>query len=656
MFNFKDNSIKKILLVLCCLISFLLIALFAVNIVFFAGALLSTDSEYTPLSNSMIFGIIELLLILVIIVLVYLIYSYVRKVILSPLSTIKSGIGEVKNGNSDYKLDITSNNEIGEIACAINDITGYLQESKNKLKVQSEELYDKNWELQEANSELEASYGQLQAIIEQLNEAEQKYHSLVRNIPEIVCVIEDTGVISFVNHVCYDVLGYEKSDLVGKNISELIAAISKPFSIEYILNYLKHENIYATELSFVRKDGITIITEVKFTNYMYNGISMGLQAIVRDITKRRRLEKEILQSNKELSILNSTSKALTSTLDLDELSNIIVNEITQALDCPSCALGFIEKDTSSLYVKALSGTFYANKNIDTMFIPKNIHDSAIKYFAEKSGILKAHEIPDSWVTSTINSSLPEDEKIKEFLFMPVSVKDKQLGILITGFNSPIGEHQINLISSIANNVAVAIENALLYETSKKYFIKTVDALIATVEAKDDYTEGHSQRVSKYAVDIAEKLGLSKDQIQDIKIAGILHDIGKVGISDSILLKPEKLTSEEYEVIKQHPLISNKILYPVGFSERTMKAIALHHERFDGTGYPYGLSGSDISIEAQIIAVADAYDAMTSSRSYRKPMSRLDALNELLANRNTQFNPIIVDTFVDIAKRYRHMLY
>jgi putative nucleotidyltransferase with HDIG domain len=266
-------------------------------------------------------------------------------------------------------------------------------------------------------------------------------------------------------------------------------------------------------------------------------------------------------------------------------------------------------------------------------------------------IEKTQKIPEFMVMARVNRDKLEKERVKEFLLVPLSIKSKRIGLLTIGAVDVIGQNDVDLLTSIANNAAVAFENALLYDTSKKYFFRTIDALIAAVEAKDKYTEGHSQRVARYAEMIARHLGLPREQIEEIKIAGILHDVGKIGISDSILSKPGKLTEEEYDEIKLHPGISNKILYPVGFSERTLQAIAFHHERYDGKGYPHGLKGDSIAFEAQIIAVADAYDAMTSDRSYRSAMSRHAAIRELETNKATQFTPLIVDTFIDAIGRW-----
>jgi putative nucleotidyltransferase with HDIG domain len=157
-----------------------------------------------------------------------------------------------------------------------------------------------------------------------------------------------------------------------------------------------------------------------------------------------------------------------------------------------------------------------------------------------------------------------------------------------------------------------------------------------------YTESHSVRVAKYAAFIAAELKMDKAFLEDIWVAGVLHDIGKIGISDSILNKKERLTDEEYQLVKKHPVIAYKILSKIGLDQRIMNAVRHHHERYDGKGYPDGLTGDNINIMAAIISIADAFDAITSERSYKQPKSLELGIEELNYWKGTQFNPEIVD--------------
>jgi HAMP domain-containing protein/HD superfamily phosphodiesterase len=206
--------------------------------------------------------------------------------------------------------------------------------------------------------------------------------------------------------------------------------------------------------------------------------------------------------------------------------------------------------------------------------------------------------------------------------------------------------EIGELAKSFNNMAGS-----LYEARKKlreYFYGIVQSLVRTIEAKDRYTRGHSERVAEYAEKIAVGMGFSAEKAELLKEAAVLHDIGKLGIHEDILNKKEKLTDEEWEAIRKHPATGEDILKPV-LGEEMLEAIKEHHERCDGTGYPNKLDADHISIFAKIIAVADTYDAMTSSRAYRAALSKKEAIVELKKGKGSQFDPQVVDVFVKVLE-------
>ena len=189
----------------------------------------------------------------------------------------------------------------------------------------------------------------------------------------------------------------------------------------------------------------------------------------------------------------------------------------------------------------------------------------------------------------------------------------------------------------------------LYMEMRNLYISTIQALNKTVEAKDPYTSGHANRVGEYAVELAEAFELPFTSIENIKTAAILHDIGKIGINDSILNKASKLTVEEYHEIMKHPSIGADIISKVDFLKDITIIVKHHHERYDGKGYPDGLKGDEIPIEASILMIADSYDAMTSDRPYRKALTPEEAVEELRKNSGTQFHPELVTKFISIIE-------
>ncbi len=179
------------------------------------------------------------------------------------------------------------------------------------------------------------------------------------------------------------------------------------------------------------------------------------------------------------------------------------------------------------------------------------------------------------------------------------------------------------------------------------FMNAVTALALALEAKDEYTSGHSERVSEISVAIAKELGMNDGSIENIRLAGLIHDIGKIGVKEEILNKPAPLTPEEYEHIKTHSIIGERILKPVVEEHEILDMVRLHHERFDGSGYPDGLSGEQIPIGVAIMALADAYDAMTSDRPYRKSLGHKVALEEIQKGSGSQFVPDAVEAFLRV---------
>ena len=205
--------------------------------------------------------------------------------------------------------------------------------------------------------------------------------------------------------------------------------------------------------------------------------------------------------------------------------------------------------------------------------------------------------------------------------------------------------QMKLIKDINNELKETNEKL------EKAYLETVETLRFTVEAKDTYTRGHSDRVSEYSVLLGKYLGLSEEDLHLLKIGGLFHDIGKIGIPDSILLKTAKLTDDEYSEIKNHPTIGAHILSNATIFEKAIPIVKHHHERYDGFGYPSKLAGENIPLLARIAAVADSFDAMTSRRSYRDSLPQDVVKAEIEKNKGTQFDPNIVNVFLDILNNH-----
>ncbi len=243
-------------------------------------------------------------------------------------------------------------------------------------------------------------------------------------------------------------------------------------------------------------------------------------------------------------------------------------------------------------------------------------------------------------TGMANALICVPLKIRTHVFGIMSLSRKRNG---ADFN----QRDLDYIVSLTKRAALNLENKILYESTYTNIISTFRSLAASIQLRDHYTEEHSVRVTEHAIQLAKAMELPEQQIESLRISGMLHDIGKVAIPDNVLLKPDRLTLEEFMIIRNHPLIGETILKPVLFFENEIKAIRHHHERWDGKGYPDGLAGETIPLNARILSVVDSYDAMTNNRPYRMALSIDQAIAELQRNRAIQFDEKIVDAFLKL---------
>lgn len=220
--------------------------------------------------------------------------------------------------------------------------------------------------------------------------------------------------------------------------------------------------------------------------------------------------------------------------------------------------------------------------------------------------------------------------------------DQLLLLIESGIKSIAQMNEIKKINDELKNTNEKLEKA---------YLESIQTLRFTVEAKDSYTRGHSDRVSEYSVLIGKYLNLPEEDLKTLKIGGLFHDIGKIGVPDSILLKESKLTDDEYSEIKNHPSIGAHILSTASIFENIIPIVKHHHEKYDGHGYPSQLKGNDIPYFARIAAIADSFDAMTSRRTYRNSLPMETVISEFERCKGTQFDPELADIFLDILKNH-----
>ena len=346
----------------------------------------------------------------------------------------------------------------------------------------------------------------------------------------------------------------------------------------------------------------------------------------------------------QLHTLVELSSLINSTLDTMEIKERAIVAATRLLNAEAGSLLLIDQDTEELFFEVALGE--RGEELKEVRLKKG--EGIVGWVTETGKPLIIHD-----VQSDHRFSKSVDEKstfiTRNMVCVPLKTKDKIIGALqvLNKRQGFFDEDDKEALIALANQVAIAIENANLYQELKKAFYYTAMALAEAIEIRDPYTGGHTKRVMDYSITIGKAMGLSKKELEKLELAAILHDVGKIGVKDNILLKEGKLSPEELDEMFRHTKYGAEILNHFRHLNDVALGVKGHHERFDGKGYPDKLCGEEIPLIARIIAVADSFDAMTTDRPYRKAIDLKGALEELRSNIGTQFDKKVVEAFIRI---------
>jgi putative nucleotidyltransferase with HDIG domain len=359
-----------------------------------------------------------------------------------------------------------------------------------------------------------------------------------------------------------------------------------------------------------------------------------------------------------LTLLNEISNALHSVLDLKELLRFLISAIACELDAERASLMLIDPNRDEMTIEASVGMDDDLSKIVRVRIGEGISG----WVAQHGEPLFVDDISrDQRFPKSADRAYGSDSFISAPLFLSVPIKLKKEVIGVININNKKGggcftANDTQLVTTLAGQAALSIENARMLEKLrrnnqelKETHFETISALAGALEAKDAVSGDHSERLLRYAMDVAHHLGLNECERELLRYAAVLHDIGKIGIPEGILQKPGKLTPDEYEQIKEHPRIGADLIRTVKFLAAVAPIILAHHEHYDGTGYPAGLAGEDIPIQARIVAALDAFDAMTSERPYRPAPGPEWAVQELRKFSGSQFDPKVVQALLSVLE-------
>jgi putative nucleotidyltransferase with HDIG domain len=355
---------------------------------------------------------------------------------------------------------------------------------------------------------------------------------------------------------------------------------------------------------------------------------------------------ELERKVEELLSLLEAFKHLNSNIEMKDVFQNILLQMVQVVDAEAGTLWVLNKED----IKAAAAYGPSAATILNVKLKKDEGIVGKVILAGKEQLIENVANDPNWANRVDHTS---GFVTKSMITVPLMAKDKVLGALQllnkrdTAFFS---ERDISIALALANQSALALHNSQMYDELYTMFLSMIRTLAKVLDARDPYTAGHSERVAKYSLWIARRIGLNSHLCDELYKAALLHDIGKIGIPDEILGKPTKLTNEEFEAIKQHTVIGADILSnmePKSSMVYTVQTARSHHERMDGTGYPDRLIGSEIPLFARIVGVADAFDAMTTVRPYSKGLSFQQGAKELIRGKKTLFDEEVVDAFTSI---------
>ncbi|MFA6216092.1 MAG: HD domain-containing phosphohydrolase [Candidatus Omnitrophota bacterium] len=523
-----------------------------------------------------------------------------------------------------------------------------------------------------------------------LKDSESQYHAMIDAIGEAIHVIDKEFRIVLFNtsfKKLNESLGLE-SDVVGRKLFEVFCFLPDTVRAEYQKVFTSGKILVSEETNRIGERDI--VTETRKIPVFEGNSVVRVITIVRDITEYKKKDKKVVQLNEELLVINKRLKQLvlrdpqTGLFNHRYLLEIIDPEFERA-----------KRSGSSLSVMMLDIDYF--KSINEVY-GHQFGDLVLKQLAQQlRKMLRDYDIVvrfsgeefvvispglDRSAAFNLSQRILDAFNLYNFGNKRTMVKLK-LSIAVASYPENrvlVGMELIELTEQIlskvkqsgGNNVFTSLDIQKdktsaekqedssdvgflrdkidkLTKEANQSLIEAVLAFAKTLELKDHYTGEHVERTVYYATELARALSLSKNEIERIKQASILHDLGKIGISDKILLKNSKLSKEEFEEIKRHPRIGVDIIRPIQFLHALIPYILYHHERWDGKGYPNGLKGEDIPIGARIIALADVYQALTSDRPYRKAFSKEEALKIIQEGSGTQFDPTIVAVFLKVLK-------
>lgn len=538
-----------------------------------------------------------------------------------------------------------------------NNILKVLETLKNEVHHLSEGDYSLSFSRSVASStdpdiqSLVESFTSMKTAVQNREKAlqanEKKYRQLVETMNEGLLLLDEQGIIQFSNPKINEMLGFADEEIVGSSFIHFIADSERPnTAFHWTLRQDGFQNSYETAL--LKKNGeiLPVLISPQRLQDENNEFS-GSLAVVTDITRNKEIEKTQKKKIEELGSLRRIDNAILSGTTLKSVVQVILDQFKKELKADAVSIHIFHPETTKI---RLSKGYILDRNyacakgdINIPRLHSHIHDTV--------GCLYAADFDENILWKKLS-----EVDIQTLYIAPILVGENLKGIIEAAYASPVSidDEWLSYFNALITQTAVGIDKTDLLEKLQtrnkdlqEAYLSTIKGWANALELRDEETRGHSDRVVQMSLNMAEKFGITGNALEQFRNGALLHDIGKMGVPDGILLKPGKLTEEEWVIMKKHPVLAYNLLKDIPFLNNALDIPYYHHERWDGSGYPQGLSGEAIPLPARIFAVIDVWDALMSDRPYRPAWSRDETAKYLRENSGKQFDPQVVDAFLSM---------
>ncbi len=496
---------------------------------------------------------------------------------------------------------------------------------------------------------LENAYHRAQLQREQalLRASEARFRRLARNAPDIIYRyrLEPEPALDYVSPAVQDITGFTPEELMADSqsgMARIHPQDRRMFLDAFAEGAARGEPVV---VRMYRKDGGLIWVEGRNVPiYDKDGRLVAHEGIIRDITQRKLDEQHIQRQLQRLNALRKVDFAITGTLDLHERLDVLLDHVILQLGVHAAGVLLYNKTTQLL-------EYSAGKGFRSLVV-KNMSLHLGQGHAGQAALQRRTiHIPDRDALGEAGgfSELLAEEGFVAYYGTPLIAQADLKGVLEVYHRDPLepDAEWLSFFETLAGQAAIAIDNAWLFDNLQRAYDRTLKGWVKALDLRDEETQGHTRRVTEITLRLARAMGASEGDLRHIQRGALLHDIGKMAIPDSILLKPGPLTDEEWVIMRRHPLYAYELLSPIDYLRPALDIPYCHHEKWDGTGYPRQLKGEEIPLAARIFAVVDVWDALSNDRPYRKAWEQERVLEYLRSQSGTYFDPVILEMFLQL---------